>query len=192
MKFMEERILKDGQVRPGEILKVDSFLNHQLDLAFLGEIGKVFYEHYRDAGITKIVTIETSGIPIACMAALCFGVPVVFGKKSRKVNPEDDVYVSTCHSYTHKRNFNITLSKEFLTSRDRVLLVDDFMARGEAMKALISICHTAGAQVAGIGIAIEKGFQGGGDDLRSRGYDIVSCAVIDRMDDQSLVFRPGT
>lgn len=192
MKFMEERILKDGQVCPGEILKVDSFLNHQLDLPFLDEIGKTFYERYKDAGITKIVTVETSGIAIACMTALRFGVPVVFAKKSRKRDPSDDLYVSTAHSYTHKRNFNITLSREYLTAKDKVLLVDDFMARGEAMRALISICHTAGAEIAGIGIAIEKGFQGGGDALRSQGYEVTSCAVIDRMDDRSVVFRPGT
>lgn len=192
MKFMEDRILKDGQVRPGEILKVDSFLNHQLDVAFLQEIGKAFYERYKDAGITKIITVEASGIAIACITAQYFGVPVVFAKKAKSKNLDGDLFVSTAHSYTYARNFNITLSRKFLTSKDRVLLIDDFMARGEAMKALISICHTAGASIAGIGIAIEKGFQGGGDALRDQGYDLTSCAVIDRMDEKTLVFRPGT
>jgi len=192
MKFMEDRILKDGQVRPGEILKVDSFLNHQLDVAFLKEIGQAFYDRYKDAGITKIVTVEASGIAIASITALFFNVPVVFAKKAKSKNLDGDLYVSTAHSYTYQRNFNITLSRKFLTSADRVLLIDDFMARGEAMKALISICHTAGAEIAGIGIAIEKGFQGGGDALRAQGYDLTSCAVIDRMDEKALVFRPGT
>ena len=192
MKFMEDRILKDGQVRPSEILKVDSFLNHQLDVAFLKEIGQAFYDRYKDAGITKIVTVEASGIAIASITALFFNVPVVFAKKAKSKNLDGDLYVSTAHSYTYQRNFNITLSRKFLTSADRVLLIDDFMARGEAMKALISICHTAGAEIAGIGIAIEKGFQGGGDALRAQGYDLTSCAVIDRMDEKALVFRPGT
>ena len=192
MKFLEDRILKDGQVRPGEILKVDSFLNHQLDVQLLQEIGKAFYDHYKDAGITKIITVEASGIAIACMAGLYFRVPVVFAKKAKSKNLDGDIYVSTVHSYTYKRNFNITLAKKYLTDKDTVLLVDDFLARGVAMKALISICHTAGARIGGIGIAIEKGFQGGGDSLRSQGYDLLSLAVIDNMDDNSITFRPGT
>ncbi len=192
MKFLEDRILKDGQVRPGEILKVDSFLNHQLDVELLQEIGRAFYEYYKDKGITKIITVEASGIAIACMAGLFFKVPVVFAKKAKSKNLDGDLYVSTAHSYTYGRNFNITLAKKFLSEKDTVLLIDDFMARGEAMKALISICHTSGAKIAGVGIAIEKGFQGGGDALRQQGYDLLSLAVIDKMDENSLVFRPGT
>ncbi len=190
MKFLEERILKDGQVRPGEILKVDSFLNHQLDVDLLNEIGKTLYEKYKDRGITRILTIEASGIAIACIAATYFHVPVVFAKKAKSKNLDGDLYSSVVHSYTYGKDYTVTLSKKFLTSSDKVLLVDDFLAVGKAMLGLLDICEQAGAEVAGIGIAIEKGFQPGGKTLREAGYDLTSLAIIESMDDNgNITFR---
>lgn len=190
MNFLEERILRDGQVRPGEILKVDSFLNHQLDVSLLDEVGRTFYEKYRDSGITRILTIEASGIAIAMMTGRYFGVPVVFAKKAKSKNLDGELYTSKVHSYTYGKDYDITLSKKFLGSTDRVLLVDDFLAAGKAMNGLIDICHQAGAEIGGIGIAIEKGFQPGGERLRSEGYDVTSIAIVDSMsDDGSITFR---
>lgn len=183
MKLLEERILKDGQVRPGEILKVDSFLNHQLDVELLQEIGKEFYNKYRDAGITRILTVEASGIAIACLTASFFHVPVVFAKKAKSKNLDGELYTSTVHSYTYGKDYTVTLSKKFLNSGDTVLLVDDFLAVGKAMNGLLDICSQAGAKVGGIGIAIEKGFQSGGRELREKGYDLTSLAIIEEMDD---------
>ncbi len=187
MNFLEERIVEDGQIRPGNILKVDSFLNHQLDVGLLDEIGRSFYERYKDAGITRILTIEASGIAIACMTARYFQVPVVFAKKSMSKNLDGDLYTSMVHSYTHNTDATVILSKKYLNSSDRVLLVDDFLANGKAMQGLIDICEQAGASVAGIGIAIEKGFQDGGDYLRSRGYDVDSLAIVESMTDDGQI-----
>lgn len=194
MNFLEERILKDGQVRDGNILKVDSFLNHQLDVGVLNQIGLTFYEKYKDAGITRILTIEASGIAIAVMTARYFNVPVVFAKKAKSRNLDGDLYTSTVHSFTYDRDYNITLAKKFLTCDDKVLIVDDFMAVGKAMRGLLDICEQAGCTVSGLGIAIEKGYQGGGDALRKAGYDLTSLAIVDSMDAAtgSIKFRnPG-
>ena len=182
MQLLEERILQDGQVRPGNVLKVDCFLNHQLDIALLDEIGKAFYEVYKNDGINKILTIEASGIAIACMTARHFGVPVVFAKKAKSKNIDGDVYTSTVHSFTYGKDYDITLSKKFLGPGDKVLIVDDFLAVGKAMRGLLDVCKQAGATVGGIGIAIEKGFQPGGAELRARGYQVESLAVVKSMD----------
>ena len=189
MKFMEDRILKDGQVRPGHILKVDSFLNHQLDISLLSEVGKAFYDRFKDKGITRILTVEASGIAIACMTAEYFQVPVIFAKKSKSQNLDGDLFTSVVHSYTYGIDNTVTLAKKFLSANDRVLIVDDFLANGKAVNGLIDICGQAGAEVAGIGIAIEKGFQGGGDDLRARAYDLFSLAAVDEMNADSIKFR---
>ena len=190
MKLMEDRIRKDGQVRPGNILKVDCFLNHQLDVELLNDMGKEFYRLFKDEGVNKILTIEASGIAIACMAAQYFHVPVVFAKKAKSKNIDGDVYTSTVHSFTYGKDYDITLAKKFLGPDDRVLIVDDFMAVGKAMNGLLDVCQQAGAQVAGIGIAIEKGFQEGGDKLRKQGYKLESLAIVDAMtDDGDIIFR---
>ena len=190
MKFLEDRIRREGQIRPGNILKVDCFLNHQLDVTLLDEIGRAFYEKYKDRGITRILTIEASGIAIACMTARYFNVPVVFAKKAKSKNLDGDVYTSVVHSFTYGRDYDITLAKKFLGPQDTVLLVDDFLAVGKAMNGMLDICRQASAHVAGIGIAIEKGFQSGGAALRQAGYDLTSLAIVDSMgDDGSIVFR---
>ncbi len=191
MNFLEEKILKDGQVRPGAILKVDGFLNHQLDIAILNQVGEAFYHHFKDRKITKIITIEASGIAIACMTAVHFQVPVVFAKKSLSRNIDGDVYQSVVHSYTHGTDSNVIMSTKFLGPEDHVLIVDDFLANGKATQGLLEICSQAGATVEGIGIAIEKGFQGGGQFLREQGYDVLSIAIIDQMTDEGgIEFRP--
>ena len=190
MKLLEERIRKDGQVRPGNILKVDCFLNHQLDVELLDKIGEEFYRIYKDCGINKILTIEASGIAIACMTAQYFKVPVVFAKKAKSKNLDGDVYTSVVHSFTYGKDYNITLSKKFLGPDDKVLIVDDFLAVGKAMHGLLAVCRQAGAQVGGIGIAIEKGFQEGGKILRAAGYPVTSLAIVDAMDDEgNITFR---
>ncbi len=188
MQFLEDRIRKDGQIRPGNILKVDSFLNHQLDVDLLDQIGQAFYERYKDAGINRILTIEASGIAIACMTAKYFHVPVVFAKKAKSKNIDGDVFTSTVHSFTYGKDYNITLSKKYLGPDDTVLLVDDFLAVGKAMRGMLDICGQAGAKVAGIGIAIEKGFQEGGQILRSEGYEVCSLAIVDHMDDEGGIY----
>ncbi len=191
MELLEQRIREQGQVRPGNILKVDCFLNHQLDVELLDEIGKEFYRLYKDEGITKILTIEASGIAIACMTARYFRVPVVFAKKAKSKNLDGEVFTSVVHSYTYGRDYDITLARKFLGPGDKVLIVDDFLAVGKAMNGLLDICKQAGAQVGGIGIAIEKGFQPGGAALRAAGYRLTSLAIVDRMnDDGTLEFRP--
>ncbi len=190
MKLLEDRILAEGQVRPGNVLKVDCFLNHQLDTELLDAMGEEFYRLFKDDGVNKILTIEASGIAIACMAARHFHVPVIFAKKAKSKNIDGDVYTSTVHSFTYGRDYDITMAQKFLGPEDRVLIVDDFMAVGKAMNGLLDICHQAGAQVAGIGIAIEKGFQQGGDKLRAEGYKLESLAIVDKMtDDGKLFFR---
>lgn len=191
MELLEQRIREQGQVRPGNILKVDCFLNHQLDVELLDEIGKEFYRLYKDEGINKILTIEASGIAIACMTARYFHVPVVFAKKAKSKNLDGEVFTSVVHSYTYGRDYDITLARKFLGPQDKVLIVDDFLAVGKAMNGLLDICKQAGAQVGGIGIAIEKGFQPGGAALRAAGYHVSSLAIVDSMgDDGSLEFRP--
>ena len=191
MELLEQRIREQGQVRPGNILKVDHFLNHQLDVELLDEIGKEFYRLYKDEGINKILTIEASGIAIACMTARYFHVPVVFAKKAKSKNLDGEVFTSVVHSYTYGRDYDITLARKFLGPQDKVLIVDDFLAVGKAMNGLLDICKQAGAQVGGIGIAIEKGFQPGGAALRAAGYRVTSLAIVDGMgDDGSLEFRP--
>lgn len=193
MKLLQDRILKDGQVRAGNILKVDNFLNHQIDAGLLNEIGKEFLRLYEDKGVNKILTIEASGIAIAIMAAYHFHVPLVFAKKAKSKNIDGDVYTSQVESFTYKRTFDITVAQKFIGKGDRVLIIDDFMASGKAMNGLLDICKKAGAEVVGIGICIEKGFQGGGDALRAQGYEVESLAIIDSMDENgNIVFRPDT
>ena len=187
MRLLEERIKEDGQVRPGNILKVDSFLNHQLDVSLLEQLGKEFFERFKDKGITRILTIEASGIALACLAAQYFKVPVVFAKKAKSKNLDGELYTSTVHSFTYGKDFTVTLSKKFLTKDDTVLLIDDFLAVGKAMRGPIDICGQAEANIAGIGIAIEKGFQSGGKELREMGFDVYSLAIIDEMDDEGNI-----
>lgn len=189
MKELEERILKDGKVLSGNILSVDSFLNHQLDIHLLKDIGKEFHEKFRNEEITKILTIESSGIAIACFTAEQFDVPVLFAKKAKSANLGDDVYTSPVHSYTYDRNYDITVSKKYLTSEDKVLIIDDFMANGLAVQGLIDIAKQAGAEVRGIGIAIEKGFQSGGKRIRKQGYHLESLAVIHEMNQKGIKFE---
>ena len=182
MNFLEERILRDGIVREGNVLKVDSFLNHQMDVALLDEIGREFYRRFQGLGITKILTIEASGIALAYATARCFDLPFVFAKKSKSVNIDSDVYVAEVESFTHKCTNRVIVSKKFLQAGDRVLIIDDFLANGCALKGLISIVEEAGAEVAGIGIAIEKGFQKGGAEIRALGYRLESLAIVSSMD----------
>ena len=190
MKILEEKILEEGKVYPGNVLKVDGFLNHQIDVGLLEVLGEAFYEKYKDKKITKVLTIEASGIAVACAVAKHFGVPVVFAKKSKSLNLGDDVYVSRVSSFTYGREYDATVSREYLTSDDTVLIVDDFIAIGNAMKGLVEICDQAGAKIAGIGICIEKGFQHGGDDLRQMGYEVTSLAIVDEMDEHgNITFR---
>ena len=191
MELLEQRILSEGQVRPGNVLKVDCFLNHQLDVDLLDKLGQEFYRLYKGDGINKILTIEASGIAIACMTARYFNVPVVFAKKAKSKNIDGEVFTSTVHSFTYGKDYDITLSKKFLGPQDKVLILDDFLAVGKAMHGLLDVCAQAGAQVGGIGIAIDKGFQQGGDTLRAQGYKVSSLAIVDEMtDDGRLRFRP--
>ena len=190
MNFLEERILRDGIVKEGNVLKVDSFLNHQIDPSLLDEIGKEFYERFKDAGITKILTIEASGVAIAYAAARYFNLPFVFAKKSKSVNV-DDVYTAEVESFTHKCTNHVIVSKKYLAAGERVLIIDDFLANGCALRGLISIVEGAGSVVAGIGIAIEKGFQDGGASIRKMGYRLESLAIVDAMDakNKTVIFR---
>lgn len=189
MEILKQRILADGVVKEGNILKVDSFLNHQIDISLLNEIGREFHRLFRSEDITKIITIEASGIAIASIAAQYFHVPVVFAKKSASKNIDGEVYSSMIRSYTHGNDYTAILEKKFLGPNDRVLILDDFLATGKAQLGLLDIARQAGADVAGIGIVIEKGFQGGGDHLRDAGYNLKSLAIIDRMEDGKVVFR---
>ncbi len=182
MNFLEERILKDGTVKPGNVLKVDSFLNHQMDIALLDQIGKEFRRRFADKKITKVLTIEASGIAIAYPVAREFGVPLVFAKKSKSINIDGEMYVAEVESFTHKNINTVIVSKRFLSSDDHVLIIDDFLANGCALQGLISIVESAGATVEGLGIAIEKGFQDGGYRLRNLGYQLESLAIVESMD----------
>ncbi len=182
MNFLEERILKDGIVRPGNVLKVDSFLNHQMDIALLEQIGEEFHRRFADKPITKVLTIESSGIAIAYPVAKAFGVPMIFAKKSQSINIAGDVYTAEVESYTHKKLNHVVVSKQFLSEDDHVLIIDDFLANGCALQGLIYIVETAGATVEGLGIAIEKGFQEGGWRMRNLGYHLESLAIVQAMD----------
>ena len=185
MNFLEKRILKDGVVKEGNVLKVDSFLNHQMDVALLDEIGAEFHRRFAGEKITKVLTIEASGIAIAYAVARCFGVPMVFAKKAKSINIDGDMYTTEVESFTHKNKNQIIVSKKFLSSNDRILIVDDFLANGCALQGLISISEAAGAEVAGIGIVIEKGFQFGGRSIRNLGYRLESLAIVESMDAES-------
>lgn len=191
MNFLEERILKSGVIKKGNVLKVDSFLNHQMDVELLDKIGEEFYKRFFNIPITRILTIEASGIALAYATARYFKVPVVFAKKSKSVNVGDDVYIAEVESFTHKCTNNVIVSKEYINKDDNVLIVDDFLANGCALKGLISIVESAGANVKGIGIAIEKGFQHGGKNIRESGYKLESLAIVDAMgtDSGQIVFR---
>lgn len=189
MKLLEEKILRDGVIKSGNVLKVDSFLNHQIDVPFIAELGKEFKRQFAGKAINKILTIEASGIGIACVAAMSFGVPVVFAKKTTGSNMDKDVYFTQIYSYTHSKTNDVVVSKRFLNKNDHVLIIDDFLANGCALEGLIDIVRQAGGTVEGIGVAIEKGFQGGGDKLRAMGYDLHSLAIIDKMDAASGVIH---
>ena len=191
MNFLEERIVKDGIVKEGNVLKVDSFLNHQMDIALFDEMGAEFKKRFADANINKIVTIEASGIGIACIVARHFNVPVVFAKKSKSINIDGDVYKAEVESFTHKCKNNVIVSRKFLGPDDLVLIIDDFLANGCALQGLISIVNEAGGTVEGIGIAVEKGFQNGGRIIRNLGFHLESLAIVESMDATSgeIVFR---
>ena len=189
MHLLEERIRKDGIVKPGNILKVDSFLNHQMDIPFINELGKEFKRRFADAPITKILTIEASGIGIACLVAQHFNVPVVFAKKAQSLNLDGEMYCTKVQSFTHKRVYDVILSKKFLSAEDHVLIIDDFLANGCALQGLMEIVKESGAVLEGAGIVIEKGFQNGGDSLRDQGIRVESLAIVDSMTDDSVSFR---
>ena len=191
MNFLEERIAKDGIVKPGNVLKVDSFLNHQMDIALIEEIGKEFKRRFADKKVTKVLTIEASGIGIAAFVAKEFGVPMVFAKKSKSINIEGEMYVAEVESFTHKNKNQVIVSKKFLNSDDHLLIIDDFLANGCALQGMISIAESAGATVEGLGIVIEKGFQVGGRVIRNLGYQLESLAIVDDMDAETgtIVFR---
>lgn len=191
MELLEERIRRDGKIRGGDVLKVDSFLNHQMDVSLFAEIGKEFRRLFGDCGVTKILTIEASGIGIACVTAQFFGCPVIFAKKNKTKNIAGDVYTSKVESFTHGKVYDIIVAREFLRPEDRVLLIDDFLANGYALQGLISIVQQAGGTVEGIGIAIEKGFQYGGRTIRNLGYHLESLAIVDGMDPETgkVIFR---
>lgn len=190
MKLLKDRIRKDGKIRPGNILKVDSFLNHQIDIDLFGEIGKEFKRIYADSEITKILTIEASGIGIACIAAQYFNVPVVFAKKSQTKNIAGDVYTGKVESYTHGRLYDIIVSKDYLKPEDKILIIDDFLANGSALMGLTKLVKDAGAVLVGAGIVIEKGFQEGGALVRNSGVRVESLAIIDSMNEiDGVVFR---
>ena len=191
MKILKERILKDGVVKPGNILKVDSFLNHQMDVVLMEQIGQEFYRRFSNLPITKVLTIETSGIAVAYPVARAFGVPMVFAKKTKSVNMDGELYVAEIQSYTKKDNNLVIVSKKFLSPEDNVLIVDDFLANGCALQGLISIVESAEATVAGLGIVVEKGFQEGGQRIRNLGYRLESLAIVDTMDHKTgtITFR---
>ena len=191
MNFLEQRILEDGVVKPGNVLKVDSFLNHQMDVQLLDELGREFKRRFGHKHITKVLTIESSGIAIAMPVAREFGVPLVFAKKAKSVNIDGDTYVAEVESFTHKKTNQVIVSKKFLGPQDHVLIIDDFLANGCALQGLISIVEDAEACVEGCGIAVEKGFQEGGHRIRNLGYQLESIAIVDAMDAETgvITFR---
>ena len=191
MNFLEERILRDGVVKPGNVLKVDSFLNHQMDIQLLEQIGQEFQRRFAGEKITKVLTIEASGIAIAYPVARALGVPLVFAKKSKSINLDGEMYVAEVESFTHKNTNLVVVAKKFLSPDDRVLIIDDFLANGCALQGLVSIVDSAEATVVGLGIAIEKGFQDGGWRIRNLGYHLESIAIVDAMDAETgtVTFR---
>lgn len=189
MKALEEKILKEGRIRDGNILQVDNFLNHQIDAAFLIEMGKEIARLYKDAGVTKVLTIEASGIAIALAAAAEMKVPMLFAKKHKTKNINPNQYKTVVHSFTHGTDYDVVVSRDYLNEDDVVLIVDDFLANGNALKGLIDLTKQAGGKVAGCAIAIEKGFQGGGDALRAEGIRVESMAILDEMEDGHIRFR---
>ena len=191
MNFLEERIVKDGVVKPGNVLKVDSFLNHQMDIGLMEEIGREFKRRFEGKPINKVLTIEASGIGIAAFVAKEFGVPMVFAKKSKSINIDGEMLVAEVESFTHKNKNQVIVSKRFLTSEDHLLIIDDFLANGCALMGLIQIANSSGASVEGLGIVIEKGFQNGGQIIRNLGYHLESLAIVDAMDAEtgSVTFR---
>ena len=190
MQLLEQAILERGRVKDGEVLKVDAFLNHQMDVGLINELGREFHRRFADAGVTKILTIEASGIGIACITAQYFGVPVVFAKKTQSRNIDGEVLTTQVTSFTHQRNYDVIVSKRFLDPSDRVLLIDDFLAKGSALLGLISLVQQSGASIAGAGICIEKGFDVGGQAVRSQGIRVESLATITSMDANGIVFAP--
>ena len=191
MNFLEQRIAKDGIVKPGNVLKVDSFLNHQMDIALIEEIGREFHRRFGHKHITKVMTIEASGIGIAAFVAKEFGVPMVFAKKSKSINIDGDMYVAEVESFTHKNKNQVIVSRKFLSADDHLLIIDDFLANGCALQGLINIAESAGATIEGLGIVIEKGFQIGGIVIRNLGYHLESLAIVDAMDAETgtITFR---
>lgn len=191
MKLLEDKIIRDGKIGAGDVLKVDSFLNHQMDIGLFDQMGAEFKRRFADTPVTKILTIEASGIGIACLAARHFQVPVIFAKKAKSINLEGDMYVAEVESFTHKCKNNVIVAQKFLSSQDHILIIDDFLANGCALQGLIQIVQMAGATVAGIGIAIEKGFQPGGQIIRNLGFQLESLAIVESMDAESgvITFR---
>ena len=190
MQLMEQMILKEGKVLPGGILKVGSFLNQQIDTEFLGQVGQEIARLFEGCGVTKVLTIESSGIAIAAAAGMAMHVPLVFAKKHKSSNVDGDVYSTVVHSYTHNTDYTVVVSSDYLLPTDTVLLVDDFLANGKALMGLVDLVNQAGARLAGAACAIEKGFQGGGDALRAQGIRVASLAILDSMDDNGITFRP--
>lgn len=188
LKKLEQRILKDGRTAPGDILSVDNFVNHLIDVEFINECGKEFFRLYKDCGITKILTIEASGIGIACLAALEFGVPVLYAKKTKSANVTGNVYSSKIHSYTHGTDHEVFVSRNYLTENDKILIIDDFLANGCALEGLIDIVSQSGATLVGAGILIEKEYQGGGNRIRERGVRVESLAKIACLDEDGVTF----
>lgn len=189
MEALKQKIIDEGEIIGDNILKVDNFLNHQLDVSFLNKVGLEFYEHFKDLGVTKILTIEASGIAVACLTAQYFELPVVFAKKSEAKNLDSDTYESEVHSFTRGLTYKIRVAKKYINPGDKVLIIDDFLANGRAVLGLKDIIQQAGAALVGVGIVIEKGFQNGGQMLRDKGVNLVSLAIIDAMQEGQLIFR---
>ena len=189
MKQMEEKVLREGQVLPGDILKVGSFLNQNIDTEFLGQMAREIARLFESDGVNKVLTIEASGIAIAAAVGMTMGVPVLFAKKHRTSNVDGTVYSAKVHSFTHDEDYDVVVSRDYLTSSDRVLLVDDFLANGQAMRGLMDLCAQAGAEVAGVTVAIEKCFSGAGDALRAQGIHVESLAMIESMNEGGIEFR---
>ena len=189
MKLLQDRIAKDGKVLPGNIIKVDGFLNHRVDVSLMKELAEEFYRIFAEEKPTLIMTVEASGIALATVAAERFGIPLLFAKKAKSDNIEGGLYKSEIFSYTYKKTVNLIVSAEWINSSDRVLVIDDFLANGEALRGVIDIAHQAGAEVVGVGIAVEKGFQAGGQKLREHGYNLHSLAIIEKADKNGIVFR---
>lgn len=189
MKLLENAIKERGKVLPGDILKVGSFLNHNIDVVMLDKLSEDVYEHFKNGSVTKVLTVEASGIAMATLIALKFGVEMVFAKKSKTTNVEGKTYSAQCYSYTHKNLNTLIVPSEYLKKGDKVLVVDDFLATGEALNSLLDIVKQAEAETVGFAIGVEKGFQGGGDKLREKGYDVYSLAIVDKMDEKEILFR---